>query len=359
MSIIINKIKMRYIYGCLFLVLTSISCQNKQRVESKEKVSTIDSTLQIKVTEVLKDKMEEVNALSGQVIIMETKTGEIKAMVGIENTDTFNYGKGENIFTYRKESSLMPVVSLLAALESGKATFTEQFDISKGNPLLSEKPFGNGLLTISEGIKANSSLLTAKVIEQVYGDDPNAFYAQLNKMSYGKPYQLDSMPNLKSITIVTPEHEIWEPSVLPLASLGFYQRIALIQMLTFYNAIANDGKMVQPQLYKGTMEVINPQIASKANIGNIKEALIEHTEGLDKTSYSESVIAGKQGFIELSIGDNETEFALEFCGYFPVDNPQYSIIVSINKMGLPVDGDLIASDVCKQIVDNVLSNRYK
>ena len=127
-------------------------------------------------------------------------------------------------------------------------------------------------------------------------------------------------------------------------------------MLTFYNAIANDGKMVQPQLYKGTMEVINPQIASKANIGNIKEALIEHTEGLDKTSYSESVIAGKQGFIELSIGDNETEFALEFCGYFPVDNPQYSIIVSINKMGLPVDGDLIASDVCKQIVDNVLSN---
>lgn len=350
---------MRYIYGCLFLVLTSISCQNKQRVESKEKVSTIDSTLQIKVTEVLKDKMEEVNALSGQVIIMETKTGEIKAMVGIENTDTFNYGKGENIFTYRKESSLMPVVSLLAALESGKATFTEQFDISKGNPLLSEKPFGNGLLTISEGIKANSSLLTAKVIEQEYGDDPNAFYAQLNKMSYGKPYQLDSMPNLKSITIVTPEHEIWEPSVLPLASLGFYQRIALIQMLTFYNAIANDGKMVQPQLYKGTMEVINPQIASKANIGNIKEALIEHTEGLDKTSYSESVIAGKQGFIELSIGDNETEFALEFCGYFPVDNPQYSIIVSINKMGLPVDGDLIASDVCKQIVDNVLSNRYK
>lgn len=267
MSIIINKIKMRYIYGCLFLVLTSISCQNKQRVESKEKVSTIDSTLQIKVTEVLKDKMEEVNALSGQVIIMETKTGEIKAMVGIENTDTFNYGKGENIFTYRKESSLMPVVSLLAALESGKATFTEQFDISKGNPLLSEKPFGNGLLTISEGIKANSSLLTAKVIEQVYGDDPNAFYAQLNKMSYGKPYQLDSMPNLKSITIVTPEHEIWEPSVLPLASLGFYQRIAPIQMLTFYNAIANDGKMVQPQLYKGTMEVINPQIASKANIG--------------------------------------------------------------------------------------------
>lgn len=355
MSIIINKIKMRYVYGCLFLVLTSISCQNKQRVESKEKVSTIDSTLQIKVTEILKDKMEEVNALSGQVIIMETKTGEIKAMVGIENTDTFNYGKGENIFTYRKESSLMPVVSLLAVLESGKATFTEQFDTSKGNPLLSEKPFGNGLLTISEGIKANSSLLTAKVIEQVYGDDPNAFYAQLNKMSYGKPYQLDSMPNLKSITIVTPEHEIWESSVLPLASLGFYQRIAPIQMLTFYNAIANDGKMVQPQLYKGTMEVINPQIASKANIGNIKEALIEHTvEGLDKTSYSESVpIAGKQGFIELSIGDNETEFALEFCGYFPVDNPQYSIIVSINKMGLPVDGGLMAGDVFRKIIDYI------
>lgn len=358
MSITNNKIKMRYIYGFLFLALVSISCQNKHLAESKEKSSTIDSTLQRKVTEILKDKMEEVNALSGQVIVMETQTGEVKAMVGIESTDTFNYGKGENIFTYRKESSLMPVVSLLAALESGKATFTEQFDTSKGNPLLSEKPFGNGLLTISEGIKANSSLLTTKVIEQVYGDNPNAFYAQLNKMSYGKPYQLDSMPNLKTTTIVTPEHEIWEPSVLPLTSLGFYQRIAPIQMLTFYNAIANDGKMVQPQLYKGTVEVINPQIASKANIGNIKEALIEHTvEGLDKTLYSESVpIAGKQGFIELSIGDNETEFALEFCGYFPVDKPKYSIIVSINKKGLPISGGLMAGDVFRKTVDYIVED---
>ena len=356
MSIINNKIKMRYIYGCLFLALVSISCQNKRQAENK-KVSTIDSTLQVKVTEILKDKMEEINALSGQVIIMETKTGEVKAMVGIESTDTFNYDKGDNIVTYRKESSLMPVVSLLAALESGRATFTEQFDTSKGNPLLSEKPFGNGLLTINEGIKANSSLLTAKVIKQVYGDNPNAFYAQLNKMSYGKPYQLDSMPNLKSITIVTPEDEIWEPSVLPLASLGFYQRIAPIQMLTFYNAIANDGKMVQPQLYKSTMEVINPQIASKANIDDIKEALIEHTvEELDKTSHSESVpIAGKQGFIKLSIGDNESEFALEFCGYFPSSNPQYSIIVSINKTGLPVSGGLMAGEIFRKIVDCMIT----
>ena len=68
-------------------------------------------------------------------------------------------------------------------------------------------------------------------------------------------------------------------------------------------------------------------------------------------------IAGKQGFIELSIGDNETEFALEFCGYFPVDNPQYSIIVSLNKMGLPVGGGLIANDVCKQIVNYMIDKQ--
>lgn len=81
MSITNNKIKMRYIYGFLFLALVSISCQNKHLTESKEKSSTIDSTLQRKVTEILKDKMEEVNALSGQVIVMETQTGEVKAMV--------------------------------------------------------------------------------------------------------------------------------------------------------------------------------------------------------------------------------------------------------------------------------------
>ena len=368
---------MRYVYGCLFLVLTSISCQNKQRVESKEKVSTIDSTLQIKVTEILKDKMEEVNALSGQVIIMETKTGEIKAMVGIENTDTFNYGKGENIFTYRKESSLMPVVSLLAALESGKATFTEQFDTSKGNPLLSEKPFGNGLLTISEGIKANSSLLTAKVIEQVYGDDPNAFYAQLNKMSYGKPYQLDSMPNLKSITIVTPEHEIWESSVLPLASLGFYQRIAPIQMLTFYNAIANNGVMIRPKFVKAAVkdgevieeyptEVINPKICSDRTLTQIRDILEKVvSQGLAKPAGSKQFsVAGKTGTAQVSQGtagykNGRVNYLVSFCGYFPADAPKYSCIVSIQKPGLPASGGLMAGSVFGKIAERVYAKNLR
>ena len=115
--------------------------------------------------------------------------------------------------------------------------------------------------------------------------------------------------------------------------------------------------MIQPQLYKDSVVVINPQIASRANIDSLKKALVFNiTDGLCQPAKSDKVlVAGMQGTSSLSTNEDSTKdmYAVEFCGYFPTDNPKYSIIVSINKAGLPASGGLMAGDVFKKIVDYI------
>lgn len=113
--------------------------------------------------------------------------------------------------------------------------------------------------------------------------------------------------------------------------------------------------MIQPQLYKDSVVVVNPQIASRASIDSLKKALVFNiTDGLGQPAKSDkTTVAGKQGTIIVSTDNGNTVYSVEFCGYFPTDNPKYSIIVSINKTGLPASGGLMASDVFRQIVDTM------
>lgn len=115
--------------------------------------------------------------------------------------------------------------------------------------------------------------------------------------------------------------------------------------------------MIQPQLYKDSVVVINPQIASRASIDSLKKALVFNvTDGLGQPAKSDKVlVAGMQGTSSLSTNEDSTKdmYAVEFCGYFPTDNPKYSIIVSINKTGLPASGGLMAGDVFKKIIVNL------
>ena len=117
--------------------------------------------------------------------------------------------------------------------------------------------------------------------------------------------------------------------------------------------------MIQPQLYKDSVVVINPQIASKANIDSLKQALVFNiTDGFGQSAKSDKVVvAGMQGTSSLSTNEDSTMdmYAVEFCGYFPADNPKYSIIVSINKIDLPASGGLMAGDVFRKIVDYMSS----
>ena len=348
---------MRHTILTIIAFIGLASCQSKQ--ETIELMSTIDSTLQVKVTSILENKLSELNALSGQTIIMEVQTGHIKAMVGLESTDSANYQPCEN-FSQAYESALIHPISILAALETGKVKLADTVDVGNGSYSIQDRELkdhnwhrgGYGEISIKQGLASSSNIAVYKTMEKAFGNNAQAYFNLLNNMSYGKPDSIAGIANLKPAYFVTPKDSGWSDTAFAWFCIGYNQTITPIQMLTFYNAIANSGKMVQPQLYKDSTTVINPQIASQANIDSLKQAL-EYvvTDGLGQPAKSDKVqIAGESGTVQLEDGS----YIVEFCGYFPANAPQYSIIVSIHKDELPASGGLMAGDVFKQIVNNII-----
>ena len=353
---------MRYTILTIIAFIGLASCQSKQ--ETIELMSTIDSTLQVKVTSILENKLSELNALSGQTIIMEVQTGHIKAMVGLESTDSANYQPCEN-FSQAYESALIHPISILAALETGKVKLADTVDVGNGSYSIQDRELkdhnwhrgGYGEISIKQGLASSSNIAVYKTMEKAFGNNAQAYFNLLNNMSYGKPDSIAGIANLKPAYFVTPKDSGWSDTAFAWFCIGYNQTITPIQMLTFYNAIANSGKMVQPQLYKDSTTVINPQIVSQANIDSLKQAL-EYvvTDGLGQPTKSDKIqIAGETGTVQLENGN----YIVEFCGYFPANAPQYSIIVSIHKDGLPASGGLMAGDVFKQITEYIfIYNKY-
>ena len=339
-----------------FIALLNASCQHKQQVAP---ISAIDSTLQTNATTILGSKLSEINAQSGQVIVMEVQTGQIKALVGLTRKDSTNYQPCEN-FSVWQSTGLMHPISLLAALETGKVKLSDKVDTGNGIYQVHGRELkdhnwhrgGYGELTVQEGLAVGSNIATYKTMEKAFGDNPHTFFDLLANMSYGKPDSINGIVSLQPYKI-TEKNITWN-------CIGYEQLISPIQVLTFYNAIANNGKMIQPQLYKDSIVVINPQIASRASIDSLKQALVFNiTDGLGQPAKSDKVVvAGMQGTSSLSTNEDSTKnmYAVEFCGYFPTDNPKYSIIVSINKAGLPASGGLMAGDMFKKIIVNLKQN---
>ncbi|MBP9579771.1 MAG: penicillin-binding protein [Parabacteroides sp.] len=332
----------------LLVIFGLLSCQtNKFKVDH---VSTIDSTLQAKASSILENKLSEINALSGQVIIMETQTGQIKALVGLERIDSAVYQPHQNT-TIQQPTGLMQPVSLLVALETGKINLSDTVDVGNGIYKYKEDVIkdhnwhrgGYGEITLEQGIMVGSNIATVKTVEKVFGNNPQSYFDALTKASYGEPKVISGMDDLRPIT--------FDKSNLAYSAIGYNQFITPIQTLAFYNAIANNGKMVQPQLHKDSVQIINPQIARTETIKNIQQALIKKfTEGLGKPANSDkTTVAGETGTICL----NDSLYAAECCGYFPTNNPKYTILITINKIGLPASGGLMAGDVFKKIADKI------
>ncbi|MDC1730529.1 penicillin-binding transpeptidase domain-containing protein [Bacteroides uniformis] len=282
----------------LFIAVSISSCKLKE--SSLTNTETIDSTLQVKATSVLENKLTELNALSGQTIIMEVQTGHIKAMVGLERKDSADYQPCEN-FSQTYESALIQPISILTALETGKIKLTDTIDVGDGIYICKGDTIkdhnwhrgGYGKITIKQGLASSSEIAVYKAMEMAFNGYTQAYYDQLKDMN---------MSNLD-----TP-----------------------LQMLTAYNSIANNKN-------------------NQANIDSLKQAL-EYvvTDGLGQPAKSDKVqVAGKTGTVQLEDGS----YIVEFCGYFPAHVPKYSIIVSIHKEELPASGGLMAGDVFRQIVD--------
>lgn len=350
---------MRYTILTIIAFIGLASCQPKQK--TIELISTIDSTSLVEVASILGSKLSKINAQSGQVIIMEVQTGQIKALVELEKKDSANYQRCEN-FSVQSPTGLMHPISLLAALETGKVNLSDKVDVVNGIYSVHGRELkdhnwhrgGYGEISIKQGLAVSSNIATYKTMEEAFGDTPQSYFDLLTKMNYGKPDSIIGIADLKPAYFVTPKDSGWSNTAFAWFCIGYNQAITPIQMLTFYNAIANNGKMVQPQLHKDSTTVISPQIASQANIDSLKQALqYVVTDGLGQPAKSDKVqVAGKTGTVQLEDGS----YKLEFCGYFPADAPQYSIIVSIHKEGLPASGGLMAGDVFRLIVDTLITH---
>ena len=291
----------------LIILFLLVSCQSRQQVT--ENISTIDSILQVNVTSLLENKLSELDALSGQAIVMEVQSGQIKALVGLTRKDSTNYQSCEN-FSVWQSTGLMHPISLLVALETGKVKLSDKVDTGNGIYQVQGRELkdhnwhrgGYGELTVQEGLATSSNIAIYKTMEKAFGNNPQSYFDLLANMSYGKPDSITGIANLKPAHIVTPKDNNWAKSDFAWSSIGYNQQISPIQILTFYNAIANNGKMIQPQLYKDSVVVINPQIASRASIDSLKKALVFNiTDGLGQHAKSDKVlVAGMQGTSSLS-----------------------------------------------------------
>ena len=262
--------------------------------QKAEQVSTIDSTLQVKVDSILQNKLSELDATIGQVIVMEVQTGEIKASVGSDSI--------------LQESGLVRTASLLAALETKAVKLSDTIDVADGVLAIGKDTLcdhnwhrgGYGKITVEQGFALSSNIANYKVVRKAF-DNEQAFAEALAKYGY----------QAKDTSLV------YNP-------LGYGILTTPLQNLIFINSIAKSNTTIKQALEYS----VSDRLAKPAQSDKVK-------------------VAGTTGTNQLPNG----EYAVEFCGYFPADNPKYSIIVSINKKGLPASGGLMAGDVFRQIVD--------
>ena len=188
-----------------FIALLNASCQHKQQVAP---ISTIDSTLQTNATAILESKLSEINAQSGQVIVMEVQSGQIKALVGLTRKDSVNYQPCEN-FSVWQSTGLMHPISLLTALETGKVKLSDKVDTGNGIYQVHGRELkdhnwhrgGYGELTVQEGLAVGSNIATYKTMEKAFGDNPQTFFDLLANMSYGKPDSINGIVSLQPYKI--------------------------------------------------------------------------------------------------------------------------------------------------------------
>ena len=333
--------------------------------------TTISPRLQHAVDSMLNDKLTEINGLQGQVIIMNVQTGEILAMAGRERNFEGKFQPCQN-FAYQQElGALTMTVSLLVGLESGIAHLSDVVDTGNGvwqiddDRIMKDHNWrrgGYGEVTLNRALEVSSNIGISKTIWSLFKGHEYDYFNKLDSMSFGQPSSIEGIEGLHPSVYSSPKDSDWVNKDILWSAIGYNRKIAPIQMLCFYNAIANNGKMVKPTLMPGNSEVINEQIAKSENVTLMQQTL-EHvvSQGLGNKAGSDRIkVAGRTGTSQVNEyyeGDNTvSEYQIAFCGYFPADKPMYSIIVSINKLGLPASSVLMAGNTFHNIVEWMINN---
>lgn len=321
--------------------------------DEEVKETTIIPELQQAVDSLLNNKLEEIGGLQGQVIVMEVKTGKILAMVGRERRFDGKFQPCRNFGYQQEPGSTMKTATLMALLETGEVKLTDEVETGNGVWAIDEEKKmkdhnwrhgGYGKITLEHALEISSDIGISKTVQKVFKGKELRYYELLDNMSFGQPAQIDGIEELKPQIYSSPKDSIWASRWMLWNSIGYERLMAPIQILAFYNAIANNGKMVKPTLHPtDTIEVINPQIASKESISQMQMALVRVvTHGLGKKAGSYLMwVAGMTGTAQVNIAEAENaieEYHLSFCGYFPADAPRFSIMVSLNKLARPASG---------------------
>ena len=335
----------KVIIGTLIIVIFTAACMSNKTKQMP--LSSIDTIMQDKTKACLVEKLTKYRAISGKVIIMETATGYIKAMVGLERKDTLSPFQPTTDFCTPYPTEQRQVATLLAALETGKISLSDTVDVGEGIYISGGDTIkdhnwhrgGYGKITVEWAIAASSRIGEVLIRERAFGDKKSEYEAAIKQIGYGKPDSVKGLDCILNTDVAA-------------------SKISPIQLIAFHNAIANHGYMVQPQLYKDSVAIISPQIASKANIDSIRQAL-ERTvaEGLGKrANTNKAKVAGKGGTIQIG-NFNDSTYIMDFCGYFPTGNPRYTILIILEKRGLPASGHIHAVGLFRKIVKQLIQNK--
>ena len=350
-------------------------------VDGCDLISTIDVGMQDICEKALVDKLKELNAFVGVVVLMEVATGEVKAIVNMTKGKDGNYYEMRNnaISDMLEPGSTFKTASIMVALEDGKITPDYVVDTGNGQMPMHGRVMkdwnwrrgGYGKLTVTEILEVSSNVGTSYIIDHFYGSNPQKYRDGLRRMSIDQPLHLqiagEGKPNIRG----PKERSYFSKTALPWMSIGYETQVPPLNILTFYNAIANNGVSIRPKFVKAAVkdgeivkeyptEVINPKICSDKTLAQIREILQKVVgEGLAKPAGSKQFhVSGKTGTAQISQGAagykaGVTNYLVSFCGYFPSEAPKYSMIVSIQKPGPTASGGLMAGSVFSKIAERV------
>ncbi len=344
--------------------------------------TTIDINLQDVAQNALLRAVSTYEAEYGVVVLMEVKTGEIKAISNLERTSSGGYAELYNhaVGTNNDPGSTFKLASMLALLEAGKVDLTDTVDTGEGTieffdrTLTDVKNGGYGKITVQEVFEKSSNVGIAKLVVDHFGDDPQEYVDLIKRTGYGKPlgFQLlgEGEPLIKG-----PDDPEWYGTTLPWMSVGYETNLTPLQTLAFYNAVANDGKMIQPILIKSINRANKPVETFKAKVLNKKiasdetlEKLRLMLEGVVERGTAKNVrnehykIAGKTGTAQRLVNGRymTQSYYASFAGYFPAEDPLYSCIVVIdNPKGWNRYGGDVSAPVFKEIADMIYAQNLE
>jgi cell division protein FtsI (penicillin-binding protein 3) len=346
-------------------------------------ISTIDVFIQDIAHHALLKQLEDYEADHGCVVVMETKTGHVKAISNLGRAkdgsyyETTNYAVAES----HEPGSTFKLVDLMAILEDKVADTSTVFDSNGGEiryygrAVRDSHKGGYGKISLARGFELSSNTIMVQAVYQNYKNDPSKFVNHIKNYGLDKPLGLHFKGEGRPV-IPYPGTKSWSGVSLPWMAFGYGVSITPMQTLTYYNSVANDGVMVKPQfvseikewnktIKKFDVEVLNPKVCSPETNKKLKEVLLNVVKrGTGSKLYSKDFsMAGKTGTAQVNYGGKEGKSALyyasSFVGYFPADHPKYSCIVVVHKPNTAKNnyyGADVAGPVFKRIAQKIFTD---